>query len=82
MGTPFDGQHEGPLVHYLCFYCYLIIIVFLGRLLVTNLRLIWHSQSMPRVNLCKCLEYNFSVLFKHGLPYSSVCSKSLLFPVN
>ena len=24
-----------------------------GRLLVTNLRVIWHSQSMPRVSLCK-----------------------------
>ena len=23
-----------------------------GRLLVTNLRVIWHSQSMPRVSLC------------------------------
>ena len=25
-----------------------------GRILVTNLRVIWHSQSMPRVSLCKC----------------------------
>ncbi len=24
-----------------------------GRLLVTNLRVIWHSQSMPRVSLCE-----------------------------
>ena len=24
-----------------------------GRILVTNLRVIWHSQSMPRVSLCK-----------------------------
>lgn len=24
-----------------------------GRILVTNLRLIWHSASMPRVSLCK-----------------------------
>ena len=24
-----------------------------GRLLITNLRVIWHSQSMPRVSLCK-----------------------------
>ena len=23
-----------------------------GRLLVTNLRVIWHSQTMPRVSLC------------------------------
>ena len=26
-----------------------------GRLLVTNLRVIWHSASMPRVSLCKSL---------------------------
>ena len=26
-----------------------------GRILVTNLRLIWHSASMPRVSLCKFL---------------------------
>ena len=24
-----------------------------GRLLITNLRVMWHSQSMPRVSLCK-----------------------------
>jgi len=24
-----------------------------GKLMVTNLRLIWHSTSYPRVNLCK-----------------------------
>ena len=24
-----------------------------GRLMVTNLRLIWHSLTMPRVSLCK-----------------------------
>jgi len=24
-----------------------------GRMLVSNLRVIWHSQSMPRVSLCK-----------------------------
>ncbi len=24
-----------------------------GRLLITNLRVIWHSASMPRVSLCK-----------------------------
>ena len=24
-----------------------------GRILVTNLRVIWHSQSMPRVSLCE-----------------------------
>ncbi len=27
-----------------------------GRVLVTNLRVIWHSQSMPRVSLCKYLK--------------------------
>ena len=27
-----------------------------GRLLVTNLRVIWHSASMPRVSLCKFLK--------------------------
>ena len=26
---------------------------FAGRLIVSNLRLIWHSLGMPRVNLCK-----------------------------
>ena len=25
-----------------------------GKLVVSNLRLIWHSMAMPRVNLCKC----------------------------
>lgn len=24
-----------------------------GRMLVTNLRTIWHSRTMPRVSLCK-----------------------------
>lgn len=24
-----------------------------GRLVITNLRIIWHSLTMPRVNLCK-----------------------------
>ena len=24
-----------------------------GRLIITNLRIIWHSASLPRVNLCK-----------------------------
>ena len=24
-----------------------------GRILVTNLRLIWHSQALPRVSLCR-----------------------------
>lgn len=28
--------------------------LFPGRLLVTNLRIIWRSLSLPRVNLCKC----------------------------
>ncbi|KAK2561305.1 Bardet-Biedl syndrome 5 protein-like protein [Acropora cervicornis] len=37
---------------------------------------------MPRVNLCKCLEYKFSVLFKHGLPYSSVCTVGFTCVVN
>ena len=27
-----------------------------GRLLVTNLRVIWHSQTMPRVSLCELLQ--------------------------
>jgi len=27
--------------------------------MVTNLRVIWHSQSMPRVSLCKCLFFTF-----------------------
>ena len=26
-----------------------------GRIIVTNLRVIWHSQSMPRVSLCKAV---------------------------
>lgn len=32
-----------------------------GRLLITNLRLLWHSQSMPRVSLCM---YCNRVIFK------------------
>ena len=24
-----------------------------GRLIITNLRIIWHSASLPRVNLCE-----------------------------
>lgn len=24
-----------------------------GRLIITNLRILWHSMSSPRVNLCK-----------------------------
>ena len=24
-----------------------------GRLLVTNLRIMWHSKTLPRINLCK-----------------------------
>jgi len=24
-----------------------------GRLMITNLRVIWHSLTMPRINLCK-----------------------------
>jgi len=32
---------------------YHLFFMFIGRLLVTNLRLIWHSQTMPRINLCK-----------------------------
>uniref|UniRef100_A0A8C6UV19 Bardet-Biedl syndrome 5 protein homolog n=1 Tax=Neogobius melanostomus TaxID=47308 RepID=A0A8C6UV19_9GOBI len=34
-----------------------------GRLLVTNLRIIWHSLALPRVNLCICglqLHYNIT----------------------
>lgn len=27
-----------------------------GRLLITNLRVIWHSASMPRVSLCKFIK--------------------------
>lgn len=26
-----------------------------GRLIVTNLRIIWHSMALPKVNLCKYL---------------------------
>lgn len=35
-----------------------------GRILVTNLRVIWHSQSMPRVSLCKCAEPRTKVKLK------------------
>jgi Bardet-Biedl syndrome 5 protein len=24
-----------------------------GRLVIKNLRILWHSHSMPRINLCK-----------------------------
>ena len=34
-----------------------------GRILVTNLRLIWHSASMPRVSLCKY--YLYGILIVH-----------------
>ena len=33
-----------------CSYHYLFVA---GRLIVTNLRVIWHSQALARVNLCK-----------------------------
>lgn len=26
-----------------------------GRLIITNIRLLWHSMTSPRVNLCKRL---------------------------
>ncbi len=26
-----------------------------GRLIVTNLRIIWHSLAIPRINLCKSI---------------------------
>ena len=32
-----------------------------GRILVTNLRIIWHSQTMPRVSLCKNA-YNLPII--------------------
>ena len=34
-----------------------------GRLLITNLRVIWHSASMPRVSLCK-------LIFQSNIPCS------------
>ena len=38
-----------------------------GRILVTNLRLIWHSASMPRVSLCKYLStYYFRGIKKNN----------------
>uniref|UniRef100_A0A8C3AXH9 Bardet-Biedl syndrome 5 protein homolog n=1 Tax=Cyclopterus lumpus TaxID=8103 RepID=A0A8C3AXH9_CYCLU len=35
-----------------------------GRLLVTNLRIIWHSLALPRVNLC---EYTFRISYMFKL---------------
>lgn len=34
-----------------------VIYIFVGRLLVTNLRIIWHSLALPRVNLCKYFSF-------------------------
>lgn len=28
-----------------------------GRLIVTTLRILWHSMTSPRINLCKFLSY-------------------------
>ena len=40
-----------------------------GRLLVTNLRVIWHSLTMQRVSLCKSVIRSLS--FTNGCNYSS-----------
>ena len=34
-----------------------------GRLLVTNLRVIWHSANMPRVSLCKFIQNPFPIYY-------------------
>ena len=31
-----------------------------GRLLITNLRVMWHSQTMPRVSLCALSIRNYN----------------------
>ena len=41
---------------------YIDFCIFSGRLMVTNLRIIWHSIEMPRANLCKFLIFLFSNL--------------------
>lgn len=38
-----------------------------GRLLITNLRLLWHSQTMPRVSLCACPSPPSPCSGTHGL---------------
>jgi hypothetical protein len=30
-----------------------------GRLIITNLRLIWHSHEYPKINLCKFYLFSF-----------------------
>ena len=37
-----------------------------GRLLITNLRVIWHSASMPRVSLCKLHHFYYSYQLYQG----------------
>ena len=37
-----------------------------GRLLITNLRVIWHSASMPRVSLCKLHHFYHSYQLYQG----------------
>uniref|UniRef100_A0A4W3I7F1 Bardet-Biedl syndrome 5 protein homolog n=1 Tax=Callorhinchus milii TaxID=7868 RepID=A0A4W3I7F1_CALMI len=42
-----------------------------GRLLVTNLRIIWHSLALPRVNLCKVLFNCFTRYGPISIPVTS-----------
>lgn len=51
-----------------------------GRLLITNLRLMWHSIAYPRVNLSKFFEYLFKKILQFrkmieilALYYASFC---------
>lgn len=37
-----------------------------GRMVVTNLRIIWHSMSSPRINLCKVPYYQISLWISLG----------------
>ena len=46
---PHSVLQKQVLIKVTCFSVCLL----LGRLLVTNLRIIWHSLALPRVNLCK-----------------------------
>lgn len=46
--------HGDECIYFVEVVVFLLFCLVVGRLLVTNLRIIWHCITMPRVNLCKC----------------------------
>ena len=49
-----------------------------GRLIITNLRIIWHSASLPRVNLC---EFNYKSHFYFcAIIYTLYIIIAIIFP--